>query len=204
MPEIKLFELGPTRSARARWALLEAGLPFESIGNEVGIIGSPELLAVHPLGKLPAMLIDGKPLYESAAILTAVADLVPEKRLVAPPGSWSRNLHYQWLSFIQSEMEAFLQSTEVNSIDFIIPESEHVPEIKVQNGRFFRKGAAVLNDVLGQSSYLVDDRFSVTDIYAAYAVNWGQEQGLIETFPNLLAYQERLLEREHCTLQRHD
>ena len=203
-PEIKLFELGPTRSARARWALLEAELPFESIGNDVSIIGSDELLAVHPLGKLPAMLIDGKPLFESAAILTAVADLAPEKQLIAPAGSWSRNLHYQWMSFIQSELEAFLQSTEVNSIDFIIPESEHVPAIKAQNGTFFRKGATVLNDLLGRSDYLVDDRFSVTDIYAAYAVNWGQEQGLIAEFPHLLAYQDRLFDRVHCTLQRFD
>ena len=204
MPEIRLFELGPTRSARARWALLEADLPFESIGNDVSIIGSVELKAVHPLGKLPAMLIDGKPLFESAAILTAIADLVPEKQLIAAPGTWSRNLHYQWISFIQSELEAFLQSTEVNSIDFIIPESEHVPDIKAQNGKFFRKGAAVLNDVLGHSGFLVDDRFSVTDIYAGYVVNWGQEQGLIDDFSNLLAYQERLFEREYCTLQRHD
>ena len=81
------------------------------------------------------------------AILTAIADLVPDKRLIAAPGSWSRNLHYQWISFVQSELEAFLQSTEVNSIDFIIPEAEHVPEIKIQNDRFFRKGAAVLNDL---------------------------------------------------------
>jgi glutathione S-transferase len=203
MPEIKLFELGPTRSARARWALLEAGLPFESIGNDVSIFGSEELKAVHPLGKLPAMLIDGKPLFESAAILTAVADLVPEKQLIAMPGTWSRNLHYQWISFIQSELEAFLQSTEVNSIDFIIPESERVPEIKLQNSKFFRKGATVLNDALGRSDFLVDGRFSVTDIYAGYAVNWGQEQGLIDEFPNLLAYQERLFNREHCTLTRH-
>jgi len=203
MPEIKLFELGPTRSARARWALLEAGLPFESIGNDVSIVGSDELKAVHPLGKLPAMLIDGKPLFESAAIVTAIADLVPEKELIAAPGGWSRNLHYQWISFIQSELEAFLQSTEVNSIDFIIPESEHVPEIKLQNSKFFRRGAAVLNDVLGRSDFLVDGRFSVTDIYAGYAVNWGQEQGLIDEFPYLLSYQERLFEREHCTLIRH-
>jgi len=203
MPEIRLFELGPTRSARARWALLEAGLPFESIGNDVSIVGSEELKAVHPLGKLPAMLIDGKPLFESAAIVTAIADLVPEKELIAAPGGWSRNLHYQWISFIQSELEAFLQSTEVNSIDFIIPESEHVPEIKLQNSKFFRRGAAVLNDVLGRSDFLVDGRFSVTDIYAGYAVNWGQEQGLIDEFPYLLSYQERLFEREHCTLIRH-
>ena len=204
MPEIKLFELGPTRSARARWALLEAGLPFESIGNDVSIIGSDELKAVHPLGKLPAMLIDGRGLFESAAILTAVADLVPEKRLIAAPGTWSRNLHYQWLSFIQSEMEAFLQSTEVNSIDFIIPPSEHVTGIIAQNNTFFRKGAAALDHALGESDYLIDNRFSVTDIYAAYAVNWGQEQKLLDGFPNLINYQERLFEREHCTLERHD
>lgn len=75
-PDIRLFELGPTRSARVRWALLEAGLEFESIGNEVSIIGSDELRAVHPLGKLPAILIDDQPLFESGAILTAIADLV--------------------------------------------------------------------------------------------------------------------------------
>ena len=47
MPEIKLFELGPTRSARARWALLEAGLPFESIGNDVQIRQNTTLGVKH-------------------------------------------------------------------------------------------------------------------------------------------------------------
>lgn len=67
MPDIKLYELGPTRSARCRWTLLEAGLEYESVGNDPGIIGSEELKRVHPLGKLPAAIIDGKPLFESAA-----------------------------------------------------------------------------------------------------------------------------------------
>jgi glutathione S-transferase len=203
MPEITLFELGPTRSARARWALLEAGLPFESVGNDVSIIGSDALKAVHPLGKLPAMLIDGEPLFESAAIVTAVADLVPEKALIAAPGSRDRLLHYQWLAFTLSELEAFLQSTEINSIDFVIPESEHVPAIIDQNNRFFCRGAGVLENLLDETDYLIGNRFSVTDIFVGYAVNWGQEQGLLDGFPNLIAWQERLFERPHCTLKRH-
>ena len=73
-PSIRLFELGPTRSSRVRWTLLEAGLDYESIGNSVEIFGSEELRAVHPLGKLPAAIIDGRPLFESAAIVTAIAD----------------------------------------------------------------------------------------------------------------------------------
>jgi glutathione S-transferase len=74
MPSIKLFELGPTRSARVRWMLLEAELPYDSVGNSVEVFRSAELRSIHPLGKLPAAIIDGKPLFESAAIVTAIAD----------------------------------------------------------------------------------------------------------------------------------
>lgn len=203
MAEIKLFELGPTRSGRVRWTLLEAGLNYESIGNCVEIIGSDELRKVHPLGKLPAAIIDGRPLFESAAIVTAVADLVPEKDLIAKPGTWSRNLHYQWVSFALSEMEAFVQSSEINSIDFILPENQRVPEIIEQNSMLYRKGAAVLDDVLGKTRYLVDDRFSVTDIFVGYTVNWGYEEGLIDDCRNLQAYLSRLFDRGYCTLTRH-
>ena len=202
MPEIKLFELGPTRSARARWALLEAGLDYESIGNSVEIIGSVALRKVHPLGKLPAAIIDGRPLFESAAIVTAIADLVPDKDLIAKPGTWSRYLHYQWVSFVLSEMEAFLQSNEINTIDFVLPEDQRVPGIIEQNSMLFRRGAAVLEGALGKAGYLVDDRFSVTDIFVGYTVNWAHSEGLLGDCPNLQAYLERLFAREHCTLAR--
>lgn len=203
MPDIKLFELGPTRSGRVRWTLLEAGLDYESIGNDVAVFRSAELREVHPLGKLPAAIIDGKPLFESGAIVTAIADLVPESALIAEPGTWSRNLHYQWLCFVLSEMEAFVQSSEINTIDFMLPKDQRVPEIVEQNSMLYRKGAAVLEDVLGETEFLVDNRFSVTDIFVGYTVHWGYEDGLLSDCPNLLAYRERLLSREHCTLEQH-
>jgi glutathione S-transferase len=203
MPSIKLFELGPTRSARVRWILLEAGLAYESAGNRVEVIGSDELRSIHPLGKLPAAIIDGKPLFESAAIVTAIADLVPEKNLIAKAGTWSRNLHYQWVCFALTEMEPYVHSTEINSIDFVIPESQHVHGIIEQNSMMYKRAAAVLDAVLGKTDYLIEGRFSATDIIVGYTINWGQEQGLLSGFPSLRAYLERLLEREHCTLEPH-
>jgi glutathione S-transferase len=203
MPRIQLFELGPTSSARARWMLLEAGLAYESVGNRVEIIGSEELRSIHPLGKLPAAVIDGKPLFESAAIVTAIADLVPEKDLIAKPGTWSRNLHYQWVCFALTEMEPYVHSTEINSTDFVLPESQHVRGIIEQNSMMYKRGAAALETVLGKTSYLVDGRFSATDVIVGYTISWGQEQGLLSGFPSLLAYLDRLLGRDHCTLQRH-
>ena len=199
MPEIKLFELAPTRSARCRWTLLEAGLEYESIGNSVDILASQELRDVHPLGKLPAAIIDGKPLFESAAIATAIADLVPEKNLIAAPDSWGRNLHNQWVSFALTEMEAFVQSSEINTIDFILPKEQHVPGIIDQNNMLYKKGAAVLDKVLGEADYLIENRFTVTDIIVGYTVHFGDEQRLLANFPNLRAYLDRLMAREHCT-----
>jgi len=201
-PHIQLFELGPTRSARCRWTLLEAGLEYESIGNRTDIIGSEELRRVHPLGKLPAAIIDGKPLFESAAIATAIADLAPEKNLVARPGTWARSLHDQWVCFALAEMECWVWSTEINSMDFVFPKDRHVPAIIEQNATMFRRSAAALDTVLSKSSYLVEDRFTVTDIIMGYTVNFGHEQGLVREFPNLMAYLQRLYRREHCTLVR--
>lgn len=203
MPAITLFELGPTRSARVRWTLLEAALEYESIERGVDIFRSEELRKVHPLGKLPAALIDGQPLFESAAIVTAIADLVPEKALIAKPGTWARNLHYQWVCFALSELEPYVNSTEINSIDFIIPKHQHVPDIIAQNSMMYRKAATALESHFKHHDYLVEDRFSVTDIFVGYTLSWGQEQGLLTESPNIEAYMERLLSRAHCTLIRH-
>ena len=57
MTKIKLFEFAPTRSARSRWTLLEAGLTYESVGNSPAVFGDPELKSIHPLGKVPAAII---------------------------------------------------------------------------------------------------------------------------------------------------
>ncbi len=204
MLDIKLFELGPTRSARCRWTLLEAGLPFESIGNAPSIIGSPELTQVHPLGKLPAAIINGQPLFESAVIAAAIADLVPEANLIAKPGTWSRTLHDQWVLFALTEMEAWCTCAELNTLDFVLPKEEHVLEILPQNERMYKRGAAALEKVLADTPYLVEERFTVADIIVGYTINFGDWLGWLRDFPNLVAYQERLFAREHCTLVPHD
>ncbi len=201
-PAIKLYELAPTRSARCRWTLLEAGLEFQSVGNDPSIIGSDELRRLHPLGKLPVAVIDGKPLFESAAISAAIADLVPERRLIAAPGTWSRALHDQWVMFALTELEPWVWTAELNTLDFVLPKDQHVPEIVPQCRRMFSRAAAALDLELSNSPYLVESRFTVADIIVGYTLNFGAEFGWIDGFPHLHAYLERLFEREHCTLVR--
>ena len=198
MTEITLYEYEPTRSARCRWTLLEAGLDFHSEGGSPAVIGTPELLNVHPLGKLPAAIIDGKPLFESAAIATAIADLAPGGTLVAKPGTWERTLHDQWVHYAATEMEAWAWSNFLNTV--ILPEPARVPECLEQNAGMFKRGASALDKVLGESEYLVENRFTVTDIIVSYTVNFGRRQGFLDGFSNLHGYLDRLFTRKHCTL----
>lgn len=194
---ITLYGFGPTRSARCRWTLLELGLAFEEIDDRA-LVGSERLRRVHPQAKLPAIEVDGQPLFESAAICTWLCDLAPAAALVGTPGSYARALHDQWCDFALTEMEAWLWSTAKHTNFY--PEQQRVAAVVAPNNAEFRAGAAVLDAELAGREYLVEDRFSVTDIVVGWTVNWGRRMGQLDGFDHLRAYLERLFAREHCAL----
>lgn len=198
---ITLYELAPTRSARARWTLLELDLPFESItGEGVSFLHSPALTAIHPQGKVPALVDDGRPLFESAAICNWLADSHPEKELIAPPGTFARALHDQWVAFTLAELEAYLWSTARNT--FIYPEAERITAVYAQNAMEAKRALAVFDAHLASTDWLVDNRFSVTDIFAGFALNWARMTGLTSEFRHVTGYLERLLSRPLCPYRR--
>jgi len=196
-PQITLYEFGPSRSKQVRWTLFELGLEFKSIEG-LEILHSDELKKVNPMGKVPAVVIDGEPLFEAAAICTYLADLVPEKGLIAPSGTRERALHLQWVSFALTELEAYVWSNARNT--FVLPREERETALFEQNNKAYMQAAKVLNKEMEDKDYLVGNRFSVTDIIVGMALNWGNAQGLLKNTPNLQSYLERLKERLHCTL----
>jgi glutathione S-transferase len=193
---VELYELSVTRSSRVRFTLLELGLPFESIGNTPEVFHHPELAKIHPLGKLPAIRDDGRPLFESAAICTWLADSHPDAGLIAPSGQWARALHDQWTAFALTEVEAFLWHTARNL--FVLPENERLPAVYPQNEAAAKRGLSVLDKALADKDWLIENRFSVTDIIVGYVVCWGYFLGMTEDLSSLNAYAERQIARPHC------
>lgn len=196
-PEITLYEYGPSRSKQVRWALLELGLEYKTFDG-LELIHSDELKKVNPMGKVPAVVIDGEPLFEAAAICTYLADLAPEKGLIAPSGTRERALHLQWVSFALTELEAYVWSNARNT--FVLPEEQRITALFEQNNQAYVHAAKVLDKFLEDADYLVDNQFSVTDILVGFTLNWGNGVGLLEQTPNLQKYLKRLKERPHCTL----
>jgi glutathione S-transferase len=61
---------------------------------------APEYLAINPEGKVPTLMIDGRPLTEVAAILYYLAKRFPEGRLWPEGGLEAEAQAISWMSFI--------------------------------------------------------------------------------------------------------
>jgi glutathione S-transferase len=82
-------------------ALFETVAPFE--GRPVSFRKdenrTPEYLAINPLGQVPTLVIDGRPLTEVAAILFYLARTYPDARLL-PDDAEGQAQVISWMSFI--------------------------------------------------------------------------------------------------------
>ena len=79
-PELTLFHFPAACSRVSVCALEMAELPYtlKLVNIAAGEQGSPSYKAVSVLGKVPALLVDGEPLLENAAILTLIHALRPD------------------------------------------------------------------------------------------------------------------------------
>jgi len=193
--EVTLYGSGTARVARCQWTLAETAVTYTSVERK-GLIGSDQLRKFHPLAKLPAAVIDGQPLFESAAICTYIADRVASPDLVAKPGTFARAQHDQWVAYCLSEMEAWLWAIAVNT--FVLPEGKRITAGLEQNVAMFKRGAGGMEKHLETHDYLVEDRFTVADIIVGWCANWGRRAGHLTEMPAMSAYVDRLLERPLC------
>lgn len=197
---MKLYELAPTRSIRARWALQELDLPFESIEIKLleGAGQTPEYLALNPTGKLPTLVDGNVVVTESAAIVVYLAEKYPQKGLL-PTDLEQRTQLNRWMLFTVTELEQPLWRIARNS--FLYPEEQRQPtDIEIARSEF-RKMAAVLEKHMQGREFLVGDRVSVGDFVAAHTLDWGNEVGLLDQCPSLLAYMLRMYERPKAAMR---
>src|SRR5215216_4809401 len=81
---------------RAVIALTEKGVPFERI--DIDLANKPEwFLKVSPLGKVPVLLVDEQPIFESAVIVEYLEETQPHP--LHPSDPLRRAQHRAWVEF---------------------------------------------------------------------------------------------------------
>ncbi|HQY43564.1 MAG TPA: glutathione S-transferase N-terminal domain-containing protein, partial [Paracoccaceae bacterium] len=101
---IRLHHVALSRSFRILWLLEEMGLEAEIITYSVtdGSLRQPGYLEKSPAGRVPALEIDGRILFESGAITEYLCETRPEYGLGRPPGHDERVPYLEWLHYAET------------------------------------------------------------------------------------------------------
>ncbi len=192
---MKLYHSQYTRSHRARWILEEIGVPYEitRLSLRDGQSKTPEYLAIHPHGSVPALIDGDLTLTESSAIILHVADKFPEKNLAPAPGSDDRGRYYRWLVYIPATVDPVLETITIQTR--FLPEDKRSPQILAEAKRKFATIAKVLEDAVRGREYVVGNSFSAADIAVASAVGWMGFLGIVGEHPILAGYLQHLQQR---------
>jgi glutathione S-transferase len=197
---MKLFEFAPTRSIRARWTLQELGVPFEAVTVNLlaGEHRNPDFLRVNPAGKLPALVDGDMTVTESVAIVLYLAEKYPEKNLI-PTDAGQRAQLYRWLLFTATELEQPLWRMARHTV--IYPEDKRLAGDVLLARQEFADMANVLEAHMSVRGFIVGDAVTVADFVLAYTLDWAKMAQVLDGFPCLEAYMERMYARPKAPMR---
>ena len=188
MANIAFYTNPMSRGQIARWALEEAGAPYDQhlVGYGEAMKG-PDYLAINPMGKVPAIVHNGAIITECAAICAYLADTFPDADLA--PHADERAAYYRWLFFAAGPVE---QAVVSRSMGWSVEDPQKQGMLGFGN---FDLTIDTLAAHFAANAYVCGDRFTMADVYVGSQVLWGLDFGSIPSRIALAAYAERLRSR---------
>ena len=152
----------------------------------------------HPLSLLPVLeLEDGRIIRESMAICRYIEETHPEPNLFgADP--WERAQVEQWNRHAELELLIPIQNIFRNTNAFWQGKIKQAPEFAAIMTELVGARLDWLENELGQRAYMAGDRFTVADITALCAIDFGKVAKIRlqpDKHPNLIAWHARCSER---------
>jgi glutathione S-transferase len=182
------FAQGQVRDLRARWALEEAGLPYNSRLLAMGDQDKPEYRALQPFGQVPVFEENAFVLFESGAIVLHIGE---RSETLLPKDQQARARATQWLIAALNSIEPWVM--QVALIDLFYAKEEWAKLRRPGAVEFALKRLAGLAAALGDKPYLDGDRFTAGDLMMATVLRIMPE--LTDNEPRLTAYVERCTSR---------
>lgn len=187
---IRLHHIPGSRSMRVLWLLEELGLSYDlqhwSLTD--GSLRSPEFLAMSPAGRIPALEIDDRAIFESGAIVQYLTER--EGRLAPQPGDPERADFLEWVSYAETQ-GATLQSLNIQHI-FLRPDSARsIPMMKLETKRLAVTARALENQ-LSDRETLLRSGFSAADCMMGFNIDALFRYVPAADYPALAGYRDRM------------
>jgi GST-like protein len=151
---------------------------------------SPEFLKINPNGRIPAIVDDGFPVFESGAILIWLAEKTGKFLPADPKG---RSTVIQWLMWQMGGLGPMMGQLNVFKRYF----PEHIPAAIDRYERESYRLFGVMDGRLAESPWLGGDDYSIADIACWPWVRAYEWPGLtLDNHPHLKAWADKVGERE--------
>ncbi|MET3813739.1 glutathione transferase GstA [Pantoea sp. UYEF8] len=166
---MKLFCKAGACSLSPHIVMRECGLDFTQVNVDLAkkiTERGDDYWQINPKGQVPALqLSDGTVLTEGVAIVQYLADLKPDRHLLAPGGSLTRYHTVEWLSYISSELHKSF--TPLFRPDSTEEEKSRARTLLTAKFRF-------VDEALRDKQWLMGLRFSVADAYLYVVTRWAR------------------------------
>jgi glutathione S-transferase len=176
---------GLARDTRVRWALEEAGLPYEVRLVPHHAMKAPAHLALHPFGQIPTYEEDGLVLFETGAIVFHIAQ---RHAGLLPADANARARAVTWMFAALNTVEPpILDLFTARVLEGDKPWAEaRLPLVKER----VRSRFTQLASRLGEAEWL-DGDFSAGDLMMVSVLLRARPSGILDEFPKLAAYVAR-------------
>ena len=201
---IRLHFAPGTRAVRVRWVLEEIGVPYELnvVRLSRGAHKSSDYLKIHPLGKVPALEIDGTIVLESLGICLYLADRFVEAGLAPAVSDRERRAAYcTWMAFSAGTLEPaiFEQLRAKKAKEAGVACINLGPALTP-----FDNVASYMEQHLAERPFLLGDQMTTADILNGSMMAWAQDVGLLEGRRSIEAWVAHLKSRPAYVRAMHD
>lgn len=196
--KIHLYYYPGTRADRVRWVLEELNLSYDLhlVDLPQGAHKRDEYLAIHPLGKVPAIKIGDEILFESLAICLYLADQygsINSQTTLAPKySSPDRSEYYQWMALSMATLEpAIIEEIRIKKAQESGVESIDMGPALTP----FKNVISYINEALTKQKYLLGEYFSCADLLIASLLMWADSMKLLTNYPQTRVWIKRIKQR---------
>ena len=177
---ITLYTFPRSSGTRVHWALEELGTPYalHTLDREGGEHRGPAYLAIHPNGKVPALVDGDETYFESLAILIYLGEHYGVDKGLWPGRGPARAGALSWTVWSQTELQTYMMQFIYHGIDSPV---SYAPDQRSAatagyNGKNFEQHLDMLEARLADREHLFGD-FTFADLAVASILGEGRHLG---------------------------
>lgn len=188
-----------SNASRVRMSLTELGVPHETVlvDLKAGDQRQPDFLRWNPNGKVPTIVLDGTPMFESVAIQIALGERYGvEKGLWPRIGSSEHHQALTWLVWSQVSLIGAVVRYMWNASDYVPREQHNAKQAEVAWAEVERL-LKILDERFAGREYLTGVDYTLADLDVASTVVWGMmiHKFDLSAYPRMQAWVRRVAAR---------